>query len=94
MHQVLVLLARCTPFNILHDPSSGTGPKVFLVDASDHFISSGVTVDGAFMPYIHKFTFQSLIWGYDKLVSLDVPPKWFVQVVYVFNWVEVCPFFH
>ena len=42
---------------------SGAGPEVFFVDASDCFILTGVAIDGAFMPYVHQFAFQSLIWG-------------------------------
>jgi hypothetical protein len=66
MGQVLVLLACCTSFDVFCDPCLGARPEVFPVDVSDCFISSGVAIDGAFMPHIHEFTFQPLIQGYDK----------------------------
>jgi hypothetical protein len=92
--QVLVLLACCASFDVLRDPCSGTRPEVLSIDASDHFISSGVTIDGAFMPYIYEFTFQPLIQWYDESVSFDVSPEQFIRVVYALNWVDTCPFFH
>jgi hypothetical protein len=51
--EVLVLLTRCTAFDVFHDPSFSAGPEVFSIDASDCFISSGMTVDGALVPHVH-----------------------------------------
>jgi hypothetical protein len=35
--------------------------------------TSGVAIDGTFMPNVHKFAFQSLIWRYDESPVFDVP---------------------
>jgi hypothetical protein len=94
VHQIFVLLTCCTSFDVFYDPAPGARPEVFSVDASNCFISSGVTIDGAFMPYVHQFTFQSLIQRYNELSTFDVPSEWFVQIVYTFNWIDSCPFFH
>jgi hypothetical protein len=51
--QVFVLLACGTTLDVFCDPRSGTWPEVFSVDASDCLISSGVAVDGSFVPYVH-----------------------------------------
>jgi hypothetical protein len=75
MCQVFVLLECCTTFDVFCDSCLGTRPEVFLVDALDGFIPSRVAVDGSLMPYVHQFTFQSLIWWNDKASSLDVPPE-------------------
>jgi hypothetical protein len=53
MSQIFVLLTHCTAFDVFHDPALGARPEVFSVDASDRFISSGVAIDGTFMPYVH-----------------------------------------
>ena len=92
--QVFVLLACRTTFDIFHDPASGARPEVCPVDVSDCSVSSGMTIDGAFMPYIHQFAFQPLIWGYDEMSPFDVPLEWFVWVIYVFNWVGAGPSVH
>jgi hypothetical protein len=49
------LLAGGASFDVFRDPGLGAWPKVFPVDASDCFVSSGMAVDGAFMPDIHQF---------------------------------------
>jgi hypothetical protein len=88
------LLAGGASFDIFRDPSLGTRPEVFPVDTSDGFISSGVTVDGSFVPYVHEFTFQALIWGYDESSAFNISPEGFVQVVHAFDWVDAGPFVH
>jgi hypothetical protein len=92
--QIFILLTCCAAFDIFHDPRSGTGPEVFLIDVSDCFISFGVTVDGAFMPNVHQFTLYPLIWWYDKSSAFGVPPEWFIWAIYVLNWVNASPFVH
>ena len=94
MSQVLVLLACGASLDVFRDPCFGTWPEIFPVDVSDCFISSGVTVDGSFMPYVHQFSFQPLIWWYDKSSVLGVSPEGFIWVVDMFNWVDARPFFH
>ena len=94
MCQIFVLLACGATLDVFYDPGLGTRPEVFLIDASDSFILSGVAIDGSFMPYVHQLTFQSLIWWDDKTSSLDISPEQFVQVVYVFDGVCPFPFFH
>jgi hypothetical protein len=51
--QVFVLLACCTALDVFHDPCSGARPEIFLVNVSDRFISSGMTIDRALVPYVH-----------------------------------------
>jgi hypothetical protein len=51
--QVLVLLACGTTLDVFCDPCPGAWPEVFSVDAPDCFISSGVAVDGSFVPCVH-----------------------------------------
>jgi hypothetical protein len=92
--QVLVLLACCTSFDVFCDPCLGAGPEVFPIDVSDHFISPGVAVDRAFVPHIHEFAFQPLIQGYDKSLAFDISLERLIQVIYAFDWVKICPFFH
>ena len=92
--QVFVLLASGASFDIFRDPCPGAGPEVFFVDTSDCFIASGMAIDGAFMPYVHQFVFQSLIWGYHESASLGIPPEWFTWVVHLFDWVDASPFLH
>jgi hypothetical protein len=87
-------LARRAAFDVFRDPRFGTRPEVLLIDASDCFILSGVTVDGAFVPYVHKLAFQPLIWGYNESSILGISPERFIWVVHAFNWVDACPFFH
>ena len=66
--EVFVLLTGGTSFDIFGDPRPGSRSEVFLVDASDHFISSRVTVQGSFMPRVHEFAFQTLNWwNYESL---------------------------
>ena len=73
--EVFVLLACGAAFDIFHDPCSGAWPEVFSVDAPDCFISSGVTVDGSFMPCVHQLSFQSLIRWYDELIVFAISPE-------------------
>jgi hypothetical protein len=94
MCQIFVLLACCTTFDVFRDPCLGARPEVFLVDVLDGFIPSRVAIDGPFVPYIHQFTFQPLIWWNDETLSLDVPSERFVWVVYAFDWVCSFPLFH
>jgi hypothetical protein len=51
--QIFVLLTHCTALDVFRDPGFGTRPRVFLIDVLDRLISSRVTIDGAFMPYVH-----------------------------------------
>jgi hypothetical protein len=51
--EIFILLACCTTLDVFHDPGFGARSEVFPVDVSDGFISSRVTVDGSFMPYVH-----------------------------------------
>jgi hypothetical protein len=51
--QIFVLLAGGASLDVFHDPGLSAGPEVFPVDASDRFVSSGMAVDGAFMPDVH-----------------------------------------
>jgi hypothetical protein len=51
--QVLVLLTCGAALDVFRDPCPGTWPEVFSVDAPDRFVSSGVAVDGSFVPYVH-----------------------------------------
>jgi hypothetical protein len=92
--EIFVLLTCCTAFDVFHDPSSSTGPEVFSIDTSNGFVLSGVAIDRPFMPYVHQFSFQTLIWGNYEVLSFNVPPEWFVWVVHVFNWVGPFPFVH
>ena len=69
MSEVLVLLAGGASFDVFRDPRPGSRPEVFLVDASDCFISSGVTVQGSFVPHVHDFVFQALIWWDYELLT-------------------------
>ena len=55
MGQVFVLLTGGASLDVFCDPGLGAWPKVFPVDASDRLVSSGVAVDGAFVPDIHQF---------------------------------------
>jgi hypothetical protein len=57
MCQIFILLACCATLDVFHDPGSGTGPEVFFINTPDCFISSGVAVDGSFMPNVHQFAF-------------------------------------
>jgi hypothetical protein len=92
--QIFVLLTGGASFDVFHYSWVCSGPVVFFVDVSYGFISPGVSVDCSVMPYVHQFTFQPLIWGYHKVLPLDVPLEWFVQVVNPLNRVSVLPFFH
>jgi hypothetical protein len=92
--QVLVLLAGCAAFDVFCDPGFDSWPEVFFVDASDRFILSRMSIDGSFVPYVHQFVFQALIWWYDKSLAFDISPEWFIQVVNAFDWIDACPFFH
>jgi hypothetical protein len=87
-------LTRCAAFDVFCDPCSGARPEIFLIDASDCFISPGVTIDSAFMPHVHEFAFQPLIQGYDELLAIGISPEWFIWVIYMLDWVDTCPFFH
>jgi hypothetical protein len=51
--QIFVLLACRAALDVFRDPCSGARPEVFLIDVSDCFISPGVAIDGAFVPYVH-----------------------------------------
>jgi hypothetical protein len=92
--QVLVLLAYGATFDIFRDPCSSARPKIVLIDASYGFISTGMAVQGTFVPRVHDFAFQSLIWGYYELLAFDVSPEGFVWIVYTFNGESAFPFFH
>jgi hypothetical protein len=92
--QIFVLLTGGASFDIVSDPCFGAWPEVFLVDASDRFVSARVAIDGALMPDVHQFTFQSLVWWYDKPAAFDVPPEWLAWVIDAFDRVDACPFFH
>jgi hypothetical protein len=92
--QVFVLLTGGAAFDIFCDPRSCAGPEVFFVYASDHFVSSGVTIKGSIMPGVHNLAFQPLIGGDDEAVFGDISPEWCVWAVYVFNGECVFPLFH
>jgi hypothetical protein len=94
MCEVFVLLTRCAAFDVFCDPSPSTGPEVFSIDAPNGFILSRVAVNRSFMPYVHQFSFQTLIWGNYELSSFSVSSEWFVWIVYPFNWVCPFPFIH
>ena len=53
MSQILVLLAGGASLDVFRDPCFGTWPEVFPVDTSDRFVSSGVAIDGTFVPDVH-----------------------------------------
>ena len=57
MCQIFVLLTGGASFDVFGDPSPGTWPEVFLVYASDCFVSSRVAVEGAIVPGVHDFAF-------------------------------------
>jgi hypothetical protein len=94
--QVLVLLTCGATFDIFRYPCPGAGPEVFFVHASDRFVSSGVTVEGAIVPHVHDLAFQSLVGGNDEAVSGNVSSEWGVQVwaIYPFNGECAFPFLH
>jgi hypothetical protein len=92
--EIFVLLTCCTALDVFRDPSSSTGPEVFSIDTSNSFILSRVANDRSFVPYVHQFSFQTLIWGDYKVLSFDVSPERFVWVVYAFDWVGPFPFVH
>jgi hypothetical protein len=92
--QVFVLLTSGASFDIVSNPCFGAWPEVFLVDAPDRFVSARVTIDGALMPDVHQFTFQSLVRWYDEPTVFDVPPERLVWVIDAFDWVDACPIFH
>ena len=94
MSQIFVLLTGGASFDVVSDPCFGAWPEIFLVDASDRFVSARVAVDGALMPDVHQFTFQSLVRWYDEPTAFDVPPEWFIRVIDAFNRVDACPFLH
>src|SRR5580693_5785128 len=75
MGQVLVLLAGCASFDVFGDPCSRARPEVFSVYLPDSFVSSGVSTEWSVVPGVHEFTFQSLVWGNDEVVSLDISPE-------------------
>jgi hypothetical protein len=92
--EVFVLLAGGTSFDVFHDPWPGSRPEVFLVDASDCFVSPGVTVQGSFVPHVHDFAFQALIrWNY-KSLSWNISPERFVWGVHTFDREGAFPFFY
>jgi hypothetical protein len=92
--EVFVLLTGGTSFDVFSDPWPSSWPEVFLVDASDCFISSRVTIQGAFVPRVHDFVFQTLIqWDY-KSLFWNVLPEWFVWAVHAFDGKGAFPFFH
>jgi hypothetical protein len=92
--QVLVLLTSGASFDVFRYPCPGARPEVFLVHASDCFISSGVAVEGSIVPRVHNLAFQSLVRGNDEAVFGDVSPEWGVRSVYSFNGECAFPFFH
>jgi hypothetical protein len=92
--QILVLLAGGASLDVVSDPCFGAWPEVFLVDASDRFVSARVAIDGALMPDVHQFAFQPLVWRYDKSTAFDVPPEWLARVIDAFDWVDAYPFLH
>jgi hypothetical protein len=92
--EVFVLLACGASFDVFCDPCFGAWPEVFSIDTPGCFVSSGVTVGGSLVPYVHQFTFQSLIWWYNKASAFNVSPEGFIRVVNVFDWVDAFPFFH
>ena len=94
MGQVFVLLTGRAAFDVLGDPSSRSGPEVFSVYLPDRFVSSRVSTEWSVVPGIHEFTFQSLIWGNDEAVSLDISPERGVWSVYSLDGEGVFPFFH
>jgi hypothetical protein len=94
MGQIFVLLTGGASFDVFCDPCFGAWPEVLPVDASDRFVSPGVTVDGTFMPDIHQFAFQPLVWWYNESMALGVPPEWFAWIVDAFDRVDAYPFFH
>jgi hypothetical protein len=53
MGEVFVLLACHASFDVFCDPGPGTRPKVFSIDASDCFVSSGMAIDRTFMSDVH-----------------------------------------
>ena len=94
MGQIFVLLTGCAAFDVFGDPCSRARPEVFSVYLSDSFVSSGVSTGWSVVPGIHEFTFQSLIWGNDETVSLDISPERGVWSVYSLDGEGVFPFFH
>jgi hypothetical protein len=94
MGQIFVLLTGGASFDVISDPRFGAWPEVFLVDASDRFVPAGVAIDGAFVPDVHQFAFQPLVWWYDEPTVFSVPPEWFVWVIDVFDRIDARPFLH
>jgi hypothetical protein len=94
VRQVFVLLAGGTSFDVFSDPCPGAKPEVFLVHASDCFISSWVAVKGAIMPSVHDFAFQALVGGNNEAMRGDVSPKWCTWTIYSFDGKCVLPLFH
>ena len=90
------MLACGASFDVFHYPCPGDGPEVFLVHASDCFISSRVAVEGSIVPCVHDLAFQSLIRGNDEAVFGDVSPEWGVRVwtIHSFNGECALPLFH
>jgi hypothetical protein len=94
MSEVFVLLTGGASFDVFCDPWPGSRPEVFFVNTPDCFISSGVTVQGSFMPCVHDFALQTLIWWDYESSSWNIAPEWFAWVVYTFNGESAFPFFH
>jgi hypothetical protein len=57
MGQIFVLLAGGASLDVFRDSCFGAWPKVSSIDAFNCFVSSGMAVDGAFVPDVHQFAF-------------------------------------
>jgi hypothetical protein len=73
--QVLVLLTCGASFDVFCYPRPGARPEVFFVYASDCFISSGMAIEGSFVPCVHDLAFQPLVRGNDEAVFGNVSPE-------------------
>jgi hypothetical protein len=94
VRQVLVLLTGGASLNVFGDPRPGAQPEVFLVYASDCFVSSGVAIKGSIVPCVHDFAFQALIRRDNEVVCGNISPEWCTGAVYSFDGECVFPFFH
>jgi hypothetical protein len=92
--QVFILLTGGTSFDVFGDPCPSAWPEIFLVYASDCFVSSRVAIEGTIVPSVHNFAFQALIGRDNKAVCGSVLPEWCAGVVHLFDGKCAFPLFY
>ena len=65
VHEVLVLLAVGTPFDVLGNPLVHSWPPVSAGDLPNGFVSSWVACDWSAVVVMEDVPFYLFIWGYD-----------------------------